>query len=300
MNHLLVLLLMLAAIPAAVRSEVPDQRAPCEAGDPAADPFNPDGPKNLRLAAFADWERDAPEGSADNHYRLGVHYRLGAQHPAALVERDVRKARRHLSSAALDGHVPAMASIAELELAAGQGKVAMIWAQAYIRYGEQANPGRGQGYPAGLLRRIYRTLPDDAASNEELRLAMVRFLTLYDDRIQAGLAASAEPAEGAHCRSVNEDWPTHLDPNRRTAPLATTRESQKLHAPGMAMFRLDINPAGEVVAVQVIESLPTPQAARGLRASVERLRFNKVDPAAPIRTVLLPMSYDDGTVRLRK
>lgn len=290
---------MLAALPPVARSESVDERPPCAVSDPAADPFNPDGPKDLRLATFAEWESGAADGDASNHYRLGVLYRLGAHHPAALVERDIQKARSHLSTAALDGHVPAMASLAELELAAGQGRFAMIWAQAYIRYGQQEQPKRGQGYQAGLLRRIYRTLPEDPATLEELRQAMARFLTLYDERIQAGLAESAEP-DSKQCRAIHDVWPTHLASNRRTTPLATTRESQKLHAPGMALFKLDVNPAGEVVAAHVVESLPTPQAARGLRATVEGLRFNEVDPAAPIRTVLMPMGYDDGTVRLSK
>ena len=68
----------------------------------------------------------------------------------------------------------------------------------------------------------------------------------------------------------------------------------------LALFLLYITPSGEVSHVFVIESLPGPATAEGLLATVQKLRFNPIADDAPVRITLMPMSFGDGSLRLRR
>ena len=101
---------------------------------------------------------------------------------------------------------------------------------------------------------------------------------------------------------MHEVYPTRLELKGDRVPLAGGHGAvsrHRLYDPGLAMYRLHIAPSGEVVRAMVVESLPGPAAGKGLMRSVQRLRFNPVAEDAPTRVVLLPMSYDDSSVRIR-
>lgn len=91
----------------------------------------------------------AARGDRESRYVLGTLYRLGKSHPARLLKHDYQKAAGLLGHAALDGHVLAMAGLAELELEARRPLAGMMWAQAYVNFGEAAGLSGGTPMPAG-------------------------------------------------------------------------------------------------------------------------------------------------------
>lgn len=273
---------------------------PCEAYNPAAEALNPDGDPALRQASLERLIADSRGGDSASRYQLGNLYRLGRAHPAGLVDRDLAKARPLLSNAALDGHVRAMAGMAEIELARGEPMSAMIWAQAFNYYFERQTAGQGgnKAYLADLLDRIYERLGRSKEIEREIEEYLASFILTHGSKLDAKHEALRDGKVQAKCRSVNVDWPTNRLADEKVR-MRNTRNTRDMHSPGLAVFRLQINPAGEVVHAFVLDSLPDAAAALGLMDTVLRMRFNAVDASAPQRSILVPVSFDDHSVRLR-
>src|SRR5690349_7948203 len=165
---------------------------PCEPYDAAADVLNPGGDPALRQASLQRLIADSRlEGNSYSRYLLGNLYRLGRKHPAALVDRDLAKARPLLSNAALDGYLMAMAGMAEIELANGEAMSAMVWAQAYHHYFERQKAGEGgkKAYVADLLDRIYARLGRSKEVDREIQEYLASFILTHGPRLDAKFEA---------------------------------------------------------------------------------------------------------------
>lgn len=294
-----VLALVVVAGPAL--AEVPDLPF-CRQDAMPADPMNPQGEASLRLATIARWEAAGPRASSQDLLQLGALYRLGRSHPAGLLSQDVGKARILLANAALQGQVVAMASSAELELKHGDPMAAMVWAQVYSHYSERESPGRYRTYQADLLKRAFDALPRGKQTQTDVEELVAGFLAKHGARMEEALdgprSARAEP----DCRHVAQVYETHLELEDHRIPLVGGHASvqrHRLYEPGLALYRLLITPSGRVDTVHVIESLPDATTGRGMLRTVQKLRFNAIDGNAPLREVLMPMSYDDESVRFR-
>ncbi|GGA69566.1 hypothetical protein GCM10011521_04720 [Arenimonas soli] len=276
----------------------------CAPEDLTAQPINPDGDRALRLATAAGWEAEGAQANSFEKLQLGSFYRLGRSHPAALLERDTAKARALLAHAALGGQLTAMAASAELELENGDPMAGMVWAQLYAHYMQRQFPTRFRAYQADLLRRAFDALPRGDRTAQEIEAQTGGFLATYGAQIDAALVPGGDDGGGPapDCRPVHEVYTTQLELDQPRVPLAGGRNTvnrYRMYEPGLALYKLHVSPSGEVVRAMVVESLPGPAAGKGLMRSVMRLRFNAVDEDAPIRVVLLPMSFDDHSVKFR-
>ena len=191
--------------------------------------------------------------------------------------------------------------MAEVELAGGRPMDAMVWAQAYVHFKRKLEPvpqDYTEAYPADLLDRIYDRLGRSAAIDAEIAEYLSAFVATHGPKIEAVYGKS--PSGTPNCRSASRDLPTQrVADDKGRFRVLQSRESRAIHSPGLVLFKLAITPDGQVANVMVMDSLPDEAAAEGLRGSVERMRFNPVAADAPLRVVLLPMSFDDRTVRLR-
>ena len=274
---------------------------PCPADDLAADLLNPEGDAGRRQVVLEELIADGKTTGRYSRYLLGSLYRLGREHPAALLDRDVAKAKPLLAHAALDGYLMAMAAMAEIELAAGKPMDAMVWAQAYVHFKRKLEPvpeGFAEAYPADLLDRIYDRLGRSSAHDKEIAEYLAAFVATHGPKIEAG--HGKPPTGNPTCRRTSADWPTkRIADDGGRIRVAHTRAARAISSPGQVLFKLWIAPDGQVAKVLVVDSLPDMSAAEGLRGSVERMRFNAVAAEAPLRSVLLPMSFDDRSVSLR-
>jgi hypothetical protein len=290
------LCLLLGAGPA-LAQEPAGALPPCEPYVAAADAFNPDGDLDLRVASLAKMESAPDTLEAQWMYGLGALYRLGRDHPAGLVDQDLAKARRFYEQASLDGHIEALASLAELELAAGQPMQAMLWAQVYVKAKRISGRGRGLGYPAYLLKRVSARLPPGSGAEQDRQLAL--FMRNQGEKFRARLARPKAEDATPDCRTVEDDWPTSLA-NRAQVSLPKGRSALALDAAtsGFALFSLTVDPDGRIAEVRVIDSVPTGWMAVQMDTLVREMQFNPVDPSAPQRRVLMPLSLDRGEARL--
>lgn len=277
---------------------------PCAGFDTQGDLVDPRLDPARRRATLAGWEAMGREATAFQKFQLGAIYRLGPTHPAGLVDRDIDKARSLLADAAVGGELLAMASSAELELEHGNPLVGMVWAQLYAHYMQREDPSKYRTYQADLIRRGFDKLPAGDETDRAIEAYVVRFLDLYGAQIDQALARSGRDDSGSPptCRPFDEVYPARLDPGHKAVPLAGGAGMQSRHrmrGGGLALFRLHIAPSGEVARALVVESLPRHEMSKGLKQSVMRLRFNAVAEDAPMRVVMLPMTFGDGSVKIR-
>lgn len=300
MKRLLPLVLLFALAPAA-DARADDALPLCAEPDASGLPEDPDADPARRLETLARWEQEGP--TTTQKLRMGALYRLGRKHPAALLDADLKKARELLEDAALDGDLTAMASSAELQLAHGDPMAGMVWAQLYAHYSQIRNPSQHRTYQADLIRRGFAALPPAERGDDKITGNVMAVIDRFGPRMEAGVAGKPGNADtaGPRCRPLHEAFPTELLGNKRVrlAGGHNTVRRHGLNQPGMALFRVHVAPSGEVSQALVVESLPGPVAGEALKASVLNLRFNAVDADAPTRTVLLPMIYDDHSVRIR-
>lgn len=302
----------------------------CMAGAQAAGPSGmPDGPEPEAMEALLD--RDAPVAERDlamqqlvaraqagdgyAAFYLGALYRHGMDHPARRVERDVETARFWLEKCVASQRCPlvALASLAELELAAGNAKPAMQWAQAWVvldREWEKRTRGprpqdntrdmpfRNTAYQAYLLDRCYKAMSPAKDAEAQGRvwfqeLARERGAQL-DRMLFAMVDGSPAPGQGD---------------GRAVLQLATEAQRTKIMAddariplgPSLGFFLYRGNPeGGRAEGVWMIEALPNPAGARGLDAQARGLRTRPYTPTPDGRRAYayVPMTFNDGAYSL--
>lgn len=271
--------------------------------------FNPDGDPAKRQAALETLEsyaRKRGNHSAIRH-ELGSLYRLGREHPAALVDRDLEKAELLLSHAALGGSLMAMAGVAEVKLAQRDFMGAMVWAQAYLHFKRKLESGSRDGseaYAADLLDRIYARLGRSADVEQEIVQYAAAFVTTHGAKIEGSYGAF-DPSEAERSCRRDADWQLRQvanaeeDDEEPKLRVFGNRETRKKWSPGMVLFEFWINPEGEVAHAFVVDALPDGVAADTLREAIKRMRFNTVDAGAPYRVARVPMHFDDNSISLR-
>ncbi|MFC4728169.1 hypothetical protein [Coralloluteibacterium thermophilus] len=250
-----------------------------------------DGP--TRTAELARFMEKAVEGVTHAQYVVGTLYRLGMRHPARLVERDDAEAARYLSNAAVAGHLGAMAGMAELKLRSREYLEALLWAHAYAHYETLRAELRGedpgsQAMAASMIQRAQSGVDAD-----EFERYFHVFLSTHDGRIRQALERESDEEEpdggleyvSARSRSV---FVNELVPPR-----------QQMYLPGAALFLLEVGPDGRVTRHLAVDSLPDENYAARLAQLVRSTRFNP-DPGTERRTALMPFSYDDRTIRIRR
>ena len=273
-----------------------------------------EAPKEARDAAMRQLVAHAQAGDGHSAFYLGALYRQGMDHPAQLVERDPETARFWLDKCVGSARCPliALASLAELELAAGNAKPAMQWAQAWVvldRELENRTRGtkphqnttdaqyRNTAYQAYLIGRVYKAMAKvkdpDAQGREwfdELRKARGAQL----DRM---LFAQLEGEGGS------ATW------NSSKLQMSAESQREKVMAPdaripigpSLGLFLYRGNPAGgRAESLWMIEGLPTPASARGLDAQARSFRIKPyvLDEDGKRAYALLPVSFNDGEYSL--
>lgn len=299
-RHVAAVLLAFSPLPAVASASLPADLPACPAYRFEEDPLNPDGNRLAQAQKMAELERARGAGDAHALHQMGSLYRLGRTHPARQVDRDLSRAGALLSNAALRGNIDAMAAMAEAEMSRGEALSAMVWAQAHAHFKEKLEPDAiGDAYVASLLARGFAGVGDGAGVDAEIAELVHAFVATHGPAIEQAHAAALAPDPS--CRHVSDDWPTErlADDGSRVA-IAQTRASRELRGPGLAIYKLVLGPDGKVRHAMVVDSLPDADVAKGLRGTVERLRFNAVDASAPERVVLVPLTYGSGSVKPRE
>jgi hypothetical protein len=298
-------LVLLSASAFPVWAEV-DERPICPARDIEASLYNPDGDLSRRQEALATLVADSGKRGEFGWYRhtrylVGSLYRLGREHPAALVDRDLDKAKLLLSHAALEGSLRAMASMAEAELSDGDAMSAMVWAQVYAHYMRKYSSHRGSDtYAADLLDRAYARVGRTSAAQRDITQYVNAFVATHGPKIESAFSPKADGRTWTPtCRPLNDVWPLkQVKGDDKIARIRGDRSTRSKARPGIALFEIWVNPEGGVVKALVIDSLPDRVTAEILRDSVEALRFNAVAPDAPLRPGMVPVSFNDHSISL--
>jgi len=281
----------------------------CEVTPLAEILFNPDGDHASRKVLLDEIKANPAGASTYRKHLLGAMYRLGDTHPAKLLaDKDVDMARRLLAHAALDGNLTALAASAELELSAGDAMAAMVWAQLYAHYAHRLYPQRYRTYQADLINRAYEKLPSGSGTSAEIEELVAGFVATYGERIEKGLETEYQlpPSGNGDCTPIYARFPTHLASDR-PVPMRGHRGVRGLGArvrgpsyqTGLALYWVRVAPTGEVAEAFVVDSLPTADFSSLMMPTVKALKFNAVAEDAPMRDVLLPMSLNDHSIRLR-
>ena len=300
----------------------------CMAGAQAATPPTaPDGPEPEAMEALLD--REAPPAArdramqqlvasaqaGDGHaaFYLGALYRHGMDHPARRVERDVETARFWLEKCVASPRCPlvALASLAELELAVGNAKPAMQWAQAWVVLDREQEkrtrgdrpqdnthdmPYRNTAYHAFLIDRCYKAMAPARDVDALGRSWFQELARTHGAHLDRMLQASLEdtPAGGEDGGDV-----------RPRLQIATEAQRTKIMGgdariplgPSLGLFLYRGNPAGgRADGLWMIEALPNPAGARGLEAQARSVRTLPYTPVADGRRAYayLPMTFNDG------
>ena len=282
-------------------------KADCYDWSTLLNPAIPLEEKRSHLSAF---KADALAGNTNARYVLGAFYRLGEQHPARLVTKDLEQARAFMSNAAVDGDILAMAAMAELELEARNYRAAMLWAQVYAYFSKQQAKSVklkiNFAYQASLLKRIM-----DVAQKQKVPLFDQDFIADFSDFFKAHghkieASTSGKNAEGK--RSSVCKYYSDPDIALEEAGLELVKKKKvtvggevmaKLPNPGYAFYLLTINPNGDVDDVAIVDSLPDAIYAEALLETAKGMKFNKSDRNS-MRQTFLPMTFDDNSVGLKK
>jgi len=245
-------------------------------------------------------------------FYLGALYRSGMEHPAQLVERDLETARHWLQKCVEAERCPllALASLAELELAAGEPKAAMQWAQAWVVLERELDrqqrerdkhrqtkgaPYQYTSYQAYLLERCYKAM-GNARNKAELGRAWFEELvrargTQLDRMLFTALEGPAAAPGGQRLEISAEKQRTKVaDADTPTPP-----------NPALALYLYRGAPGGgRPESLHVIEALPTPLGASWLIVQARSVRIKPYEPGADgVRLYAeLPMSFNDGQYSL--
>lgn len=247
----------------------------------------------------------AQGGNGWSAYVLGALYRSGRDHPARLVDRDPDTAR-HWLTRCIDGTdcpLLALASLAELELAAGNTKPAMQWAQAWVvldrEFSRRAAGESGQAagglkaltrtsYHAYLLERCYAAMAGE--DDPDARgLAWFNELRAPKGKALDRMLFSALDAGSATGRGFDGGM-RHTAQNQKQRTLEPGTAVARQPALGVYLYR-GRPQGGRAEAVETIEALPYPMNAFGLKALARETRMTGYEaPAGERRYVVLPVA----------
>ena len=249
----------------------------------------------------------AQSGQGYPTFVLGALYRHGMEHPARLVERDDETARHWLDKCVDSTGCPlmALASLAELELAAGNAKPAMQWAQAWVVLEREFNrqsrtsPVRTHdeeyqftSYQAYLIGRCYKAMPN---TRDPGALGMQWFNELRSARGKSLDRMLFDALD----RDSNSGWINGKGveitaDNQRHKEVEASAPQPVSPAAGLYLYRGSPT-GGRAENVVLVEALPAPLAARGLVHIARNVRTKpyRQEEGSAKRYGLLPVSYND-------
>lgn len=255
----------------------------------------------------------AQSGHGYSAFILGVLYRHGMDHPARLVERDDETARHWLDKCVDSKGCPliVLASLAELELAAGNTRPAMQWAQTWVVLDREltrqsrTRPLRTRdeeyqytSYQAYLIGRCYKVMPN---TRDPSALGMQWFNELRGERgksLDRMLFDSLDSGASWNSGSASVGAPSHgleiTAENQRRKEVEASAPQPVSPALGLYLYRGSPT-GGRAENIVLVEALPTPLAARGLMQMARSVRTRPYgqDDGSARRYGLIPVSYND-------
>ncbi|MET0580430.1 MAG: hypothetical protein ABWZ08_00480 [Pseudoxanthomonas sp.] len=262
----------------------------------------------VRQALLTRLVANAQAGNGKSAFYLGALYRSGKDHPARLVDREADTARYWLEKCVDSQGCPllALASLAELELATGDSKAAMQWAQAWValeremdsrkraddpyRQGKYA-PYQHTSYHAYLLERCYQAMPGKKQDRDALGLLWFNELRARrGKRLDAMLFATID-------ESVAPALPSDLEisaQNQRSRKVFG--DTMQPSGPAMGLYIYKGSPkGGRGEQVRLVEGWPTPMAAHGLDILAREIRMKPyvIDPPEKRLYAELPVSFNN-------
>ena len=268
-------LLLSLAITCAAHAGAPAPAPPASeklTGEQVETLFTPGIPAATRAAAIAAAVAAAQRGDGHAAFYLGVLHRHGKAHPASVEDRNVDTARHWLQRCVAAPRCPrtALDSLSELELAEGNHKAAMQWAQASATLGRELARLQGKpdhdigGYTGYLLRRNFEYLPKSGRD------------ALVQGWFGELLAARGKQLDRmlAYAREADES---------HDATIADTHQAAQLNRvprkPALGLYLLRLSPGGgRPESVLLIEALPTPSAVLGLEGMARRFQARAYVP----------------------
>lgn len=274
----------------------------------------PEADPALRQQALAEVVGRAQAADGWAAYLLGALYRSGKEHPAKLVERDPDTSRYWLLRCVDSEGCPllALASLAELELAEGQAKPAMQWAQAWIVLDRELTARLPQedrqsptslralmrtSYHAYLIERCYALMHGNEQERNTQGLAWFNELRAKKGKALDKILFAAIDQRSDTIGPIDHGLePTAENQRRRTLDGRVPTPRQP--ALGIYLFRGD--PAGgQAESVQTIEALPNPAKTFGMKAMVRSMRTKPYEaPAAARRYAIVPLSFNQSNYYL--
>ena len=246
------------------------------------DLFDPKASAGRRAAALAAYERlSAMSECPEFGYTLGQLYRHGEYLPGNVVAQDVPRARQLIRPMAEDGHLAAIADMAEMEMRHANVREAMTWTQVYLHYvdrivsGEIADPRERyfmrSGYNAHLLARathLWRHLLRPRLPDKQIRSDLGEFLAMYGSRIGRGLAARGSGAAPLRV-SAQEGGPTRVTDRADDCYVTPIKGAGS----GSASWIVEVLPSGETRRIVLESFVPKVEVADELANCLASYRF---------------------------
>lgn len=255
--------------------------------------LDPDAPIEQRKAIVGELEALTKDDSNPGLlYLLGSLYRQDPAHSTLPVAQDLDRARVLLSRAALHGKIPAMAKLSTIELQAGFGMEANVWAQLYYHYAKdqaKTDPRWPSGFAASILRNAIERFPQQ--DMEALNASVGAMVTKYDAQIRTGIRELSEADSADRFRDAR--------PGKRVLLNSEDTRGHRYES-GMAEYVVEFGADGSVKQLWTIDAWPNPQLAKVLRSIAQGY---KVPPALAKEATgligVLPIAYDDGRNAIR-
>lgn len=245
--------------------------------------LDPEQPLAARQTALTAVKQAAQGGNGEAQFVIGSLYMWGPEHPAALLPKDLAKAKTYLSNAAVHGWLEAMAAMAEIELQTDHPENASVWALADY-YFSGASHYAAKGYLADLIHRCEQLLTK-AQRDKALADANV-FIARYQADIRTAHAENKLHPPACSLRYVS--------PRKRRAP-ETIGWSSDVPRSGNAMFFVGVNREGRVERVLPINSFPSWRVFRITRRMAYDTRFNPAPACGKtLRWGTMPFDYGSG------
>lgn len=241
--------------------------------------------KNAALKALQD---SADQGNPISQYVMGSLYRLGKDHPAHVVDKDLDKAEVYLSNAAIQGQLGAMAGMALIKLERDRPDDALVWSWAYAQFTASdsehygGNKRVGQ-YALKLFLKCRERVGKARADSAEMQTYKKAFIDQYGPRISPTLGRAAQMYWGGPLKLLSSEL-------RPPSGIST-------RFPALAVFMLEVRPDGSVARAVAIDSLSNERIASLWLSQVrDSLTFNSLTEAAPqrLRIGFIPFELEWG------
>lgn len=226
----------------------------------------------------------ADQGNSFAQYIVGTLYRMGDDHPAKVVKRDLDKAELYLSNAAIQGELGAMAGMAQIKLNRGQPGDGLIWAWAFVEFGSKKDDATSSDklvdqYAEYLFSRCMNALgPAGQAKMKEFDQYSQAFYARYGERILKRVKGNPVLITGGGPEIIFEGESVLPAPSGFLAQ----RFAYPDFYPGYATLLVQIDPTGKAVNAAVIDAEPNGAVgAYFARQVLTRVKYNRLPEQLP-------------------